>query len=420
MRDLFEEIWSTLRQNKLRTALTGFAVAWGIFLLIVLLGAGNGVINALVGNMGTLEHFMSVTGMRTSKPYAGYEKGRRIRFDQRDVRTLESDEFSSTVEKISPVVTQSATVVYGDQSSTLTLKGATQAYMDIQKVTILYGRLLNDSDDINLRKSVLIGNKDAEFFAGKGRTAKDMLGKDIKIGLFVWRVVGIYKANESSESSEIYAPFSTVSTIYNSGTKIPEIYFSFNGLETEEENDAFVKKYRTTVNINHDADPDDDKSVRMYNSFTSAQQLSKVLGILRTALWILGLFSLLSGIVGVSNIMLITVKERTHEFGIRKAIGAKPMSILTLIITESIVITAVFGYIGMVAGMLTNEFMGAAFGDRAMDVGVAQITMFVNPGVGLDVAIKATLVLIIAGTIAGLMPAWKASEVKPIEALRSE
>jgi putative ABC transport system permease protein len=148
--------------------------------------------------------------------------------------------------------------------------------------------------------------------------------------------------------------------------------------------------------------------------------MDKAIRIIRTALWILGIFTLLSGIVGVSNIMLITVKERTHEFGIRKAIGASPASLLGLIITESVLITAFFGYVGMVLGLLANHIMDKTMGDVPIDAGIIQITMFVNPTVGVDVAVKATLLLIVAGTLAGLIPAWKAAKVKPIEALRAE
>ena len=158
----------------------------------------------------------------------------------------------------------------------------------------------------------------------------------------------------------------------------------------------------------------------LWNRFTQNLQMEQGIGIIRTALWIVGLFTLLSGIVGVSNIMLITVKERTHEFGIRKAIGAKPWSILKLIIIESVIITTFFGYIGMVLGVCANEYMDATIGHETIDTGLFKATMFLDPTVGIDVCIEATMVMIIAGTIAGLIPAFKASRIRPIEALRAD
>ena len=198
------------------------------------------------------------------------------------------------------------------------------------------------------------------------------------------------------------------------------IEFNFHGLTTEQANTDFEREYRQHINAAHQAAPDDEESIWLWNRYTNNLQMQTGIGIIRTALWIVGLFTLLSGIVGVSNIMLITVKERTHEFGIRKAIGAKPWAILKLIIIESVIITTFFGYIGMVLGVAANEYMDATIGHDTIDTGLFKATMFVNPTVGLDVCIEATLVMVIAGTLAGLVPALKASRIRPIEALRAE
>ncbi|MDE5571518.1 MAG: ABC transporter permease, partial [Prevotella sp.] len=178
--------------------------------------------------------------------------------------------------------------------------------------------------------------------------------------------------------------------------------------------------YRKRINANHQAHPEDESSIYLWNRYTQNMQMQTGIGIIRTFLWIVGLFTLLSGIVGVSNIMLITVKERTHEFGIRKAIGAKPWSILRLIIVESVIITTFFGYIGMVLGVMVNEYMDATLGHNEIDTGTFKVTMFVDPTVGLDVCVEATMVMVLAGTIAGLIPAFKASRIRPIEALRAD
>ena len=235
-----------------------------------------------------------------------------------------------------------------------------------------------------------------------------------------FKVVGIYKGDESRQNNEAFAAFTTVKTIYGKGDEAGTIEFTLKNLKTKEDNEDFEKKYRASLNINHQAAPDDERSVWLWNRYLDNIQMNQGIAIIQTALWIVGLFTLLSGIVGVSNIMLITVKERTREFGIRKAIGAKPWSILKLIITESIIMTSFFGYIGMVLGIAANEVMDATIGHSVIDTGLFKTTMFVNPTVGLGTCIAATVTIVIAGTVAGLIPAVKAAKIRPIEALRAE
>ena len=422
MRDTFLEIFSTLKQNKLRTALTGFSVAWGIFLLIALLGAGNGVLNALLGNTEMMDSSMNMYAQSTSKPYGGYEKNRYITFDERDVDILRDESVFEMVDDVSPMISQFDSLYVGDYYTNSYITGAYPILKDINKIELISGRFINSTDIKENRKSIVIGSTDAESILGKGRKLSELVGTWVRLGSFSYKVVGVYKSDESMGASYamVYVPFTTLAMIYVMGNDIPRILFSFHGMETEEESDAFEDKYLRIVNNNHYAAPDDKSTVYFYNRLQSSRQMGRVVKIIRTSLWILGLLCLISGIVGISNIMLITVKERTHEFGIRKAIGAKPMSILKLIIAESIAITAFFGYIGMVLGLAANQIMDLTMSDKPIDAGIAQVTMFVNPYVGIDVAVKATILLIVAGTLAGMIPAWKASKVKPIEALRAE
>ena len=247
-----------------------------------------------------------------------------------------------------------------------------------------------------------------------------ILGKFIKVGSVMYRVVGVYQSREDSMWEDIYVPFTTLQTIYLKGDELETLTFSFHGLSTEEENTAFEDRYRASLNAVHRADPKDRGSIWIWNRYTQNLQMDKATGILRTALWIIGLFTLLSGIVGVSNIMLITVKERTREFGIRKAIGANPWQITKLIIAESVSITAVFGYVGMVLGLVACEVLNSTVGQSRMELMGESIQMLRDPFVGIDVALEATLLLIVAGTVAGLFPAVKAARVRPIEALRAE
>ena len=411
--ELLNEIWQTARRNKLRTTLTGFAVAWGIFMLIVLLGAGNGLINANLKQSGRfLSSSMVVYGGYTSKPYQGLKEGRNIRLHERDMEITET-EFTQNVDEVGAQYNTSATISFGQQYISTSISGVYPNHTKINKVEMLQGRFINENDVKENRKVLVLGNKQV-------KELKCQIGDFMNVGDFAFKVVGVYKENENGRA-EVFSSYSAIKRIFGANTDdAGRIEFTFHGLSTEKANEDFEKDYRRRLNAEHQAHPDDEDAVWLWNRFTQNLQMEKGIGIIRTALWIVGLFTLLSGIVGVSNIMLITVKERTHEFGIRKAIGAKPWSILKLIITESVIITTFFGYIGMVLGVAANEYMDATIGHETIDTGLFKATMFLNPTVGLDVCIEATLVMIIAGTIAGLIPAFKASRIRPIEALRAD
>ena len=418
MYDILEEIWSTARRNKLRTALTGFAVAWGIFMLIFLLGCGNGLINAQMKNMDDyLDNTMMVGGGRTSKAYNGLAEGRRIRLNDKDIHTT-STEYPNHIDGVVAEIEQSGVnVSLGSNYFSASLNGVYPSEEKISKIIMLAGRFINQTDLDMRRKSIVIDDSQAkELIPGN---YEQLLGQYVKVGELAFRVVGITKSDKSQFSSDVYVPFTTLRTMYNLGDRADNIVFTFHGLETETENEEFEKDYRTKVNNNHDAAPDDESAIWIWNRFTQNMQMNKGISVIHTALWIIGIFTLLSGIVGVSNIMLITVKERTREFGIRKAIGATPMSILRLIIIESVLITTFFGYIGMVLGIGANLYMDATIGHMKVNSGLFEAAMFSDPTVGLDVCVEATLVMIIAGTIAGLVPARKAANIRPIEALRA-
>lgn len=420
MRDILTEIWATARRNKLRTTLTGFAVAWGIFMLIFLLGAGNGLINAAQQNSNRyLNTSMVIFGGQTSKAHKGLKEGRKIELNDRDME-ITQDRFSDNVEEVGAELDHgNTTMSHGKEYTAANISGVYPNDYIINKRDMIYGRFINKIDIRDRRKSIVISDDMAKELSPTGNV-EDMLGQIVRMEDLAFHIVGIYQVDKSMMGTDAFIPFTTYRTIYNVGDKTGNIVFSFKGLETEQQNEAFEQRYRANLNGNHGAAPDDEEAVWIWNRFTQAMQMSTGMGMLRTALWIVGIFTLLSGIVGVSNIMLITVKERTHEFGIRKAIGATPWSILRLIIIESIIITTFFGYIGMVLGIAANEYMNATIGNMKVDSGMFTTTMFVNPTVGLDVCINATLLMVVAGTIAGLIPARKAAHVRPIEALRAE
>ena len=419
MRDIIVEIWSTVRRNKLRTALTGFAVAWGIFMLIFLLGAGNGLINAmLLQNSKFLDNSMIVSGGMTTKAYNGLKEGRAIELNDRDM-AVTGNNFSANVDETGGSVSQSGlTFSSGANYVGGTLEGVYPNEIEINKKEMLYGRFINHIDIEQKRKVLVLSEDDAKELMPNG--TERIIGQYVDVDSLAFRVVGVYKADRSGMNTSAYTAFTTIRTIYNKGDEVGSIVFSFKGLDTQEANDAFETQYRARINGNHSAAPDDEGSVWIWNRFTQNLQMNTGMNMIRTALWIVGLFTLLSGIVGVSNIMLITVKERTREFGIRKAIGSRPSSILRLIIIESIVITTFFGYIGMVIGVAANEYMDATIGQMKVNSGLFEATMFYNPTVGIGVCIAATVVMIVAGTLAGLIPARKAARIRPIEALRAE
>jgi putative ABC transport system permease protein len=419
MRELIKEIWSTSKRNKLRTSLTGFAVAWGIFMLIFLLGAGNGLINAqLQQSTRFLANSMRVFPGETSKAYKGLKEGRSITLNDRDI-LISNKTYGQYVDDVGGRLEQyNVNINYGDNYvASQSLVGVAPTHPKIDKTELIAGRFINEIDMKEQRKNVVLSRSQAKELC---KDYRSLVGKNVKISNLNFQVVGIYKDDESRNNTEAFIAYSTIKTIYAKGDDAGNLEFTIKNLKTQEDNEQFEKNYRASINNNHQAAPDDDRTIWLWNRYMDNIQMNQGIAIMQTALWIVGLFTLLSGIVGVSNIMLITVKERTREFGVRKAIGAKPWSILKLIITESIIITSFFGYIGMVCGVAANEIMDATIGHTTVDTGLFKAAMFVNPTVGIGTCIGATITIVIAGTIAGLIPAIKAARIRPIEALRAE
>ena len=419
MRELIKEIWSTSKRNKLRTSLTGFAVAWGIFMLIFLLGAGNGLINAqLQQSTRFLANSMRVFPGETSKAYKGLKEGRSITLNDRDI-LISNQTYGQYVDDVGGRLEQyNVNINYGDNYvASQSLVGVAPTHPKIDKTELIAGRFINEIDMKEQRKNVVLSRSQAKELS---KDYHSLVGKNVKISNLNFQVVGIYKDDESRNNTEAFIAYSTIKTIYAKGDDAGSLEFTIKNLKTREDNKQFEKNYRASINNNHQAAPDDERTIWLWNRYMDNIQMNQGIAIMQTALWIVGLFTLLSGIVGVSNIMLITVKERTREFGVRKAIGAKPWSILKLIITESIIITSFFGYIGMVCGVAANEIMDATIGHTTVDTGLFKAAMFVNPTVGLGTCIGATIAIVIAGTIAGLIPAIKAARIRPIEALRAE
>ena len=419
MKDLLTEIWESIRRNKLRTALTGFAVAWGIFMLIVLLGAGNGLMNAFM-NQGDrfATNTMAVFGGVTNKPANGYQTGRRILLNDNDIVLTQSALFAEHVDKISPELFKGPyTLVFNNRHISAYLNGCYPTLQEMNRIEMFEGRFINQNDIQMQRKSIVLAASHAIELMNGGEDYASMIGKTVTAGGITWQVVGVYKTDRTAQRVEDYVPVTTMQVLMNEINSVDQINFSFHGLTTEEENEQFEKTYRAALNRAHKAAPDDESSIWIWNRFTQNMQMNKGTHYIRTALWVLGILTLVGGIVGVSNIMLITVKERTREFGIRKAIGASPWAVMKLILAESVSITALFGYIGMFLGMVACEVMKMTVGQSSVEFFGETVRLFVNPTVSLSISFGVTILLVVAGTLAGLSPAMKAARIRPIEAL---
>lgn len=416
MFDTFHEIWGAIQRNRLRTIATGFAVASGIFLLIVLQGASNGIINTLEINSGNLAFdVLQIWGGSTSIPHNGMQEGRRIRLEEEDM-SIGMKLFPENVTSTTADLSQSSLIASVDKNyMSISLTGVYPEYNVIENIEIDSGRFINVIDMQKKRKVIVISDKNAESFF---KDNKSPINRHIKIGGINYKVVGIYKKNSMFSDNNIYAPYTTVQSIYKKGKHVNSLTLKTKGLDDEVKNEVFEANLRHAISHKHDFSPEDRRAIWIWNSASQNVQMSTASSILSTSFWILGMLTLISGIVGVSNIMLIAVKERTHEFGIRKAIGAKPWNIIRMIIIESILITTIFGYVGMFVGIVFCEYMDATVGNQILDIGIFQQEVFINPTVDISTCIKATIIIIIAGAIAGFIPAQKAAKVKPIEALR--
>ena len=421
--DNLREIWSTMKKNKLRTFLTGFSIAWGIFMLVVLLGAGNGLQNGVMYNFRDMaDNRIEMWPRYTSKPWSGMKPNRRLSFKDEDYYMLKKEH--PEVVLSSATVNHSDTLTYNKEYLTGQTSGV---FPDHAKINFVQfrpgkGRFINDTDIREKRKVIVLSPRMAEVLFHD----ENPLGEYIRCGHIMFQVIGVYYDKNMSNNAPAYIPFSTAQLLYNKGQGFYNLSFTVAGVTTEKENDDFEQRLRGSLAKRHKFDPTDRSAIGMWNAGREIRMFNNMTGGILLFIWIVGIGTLMAGIVGVSNIMLVTVRERTREIGIRKAIGAKPSSILNLIIFESILITATFGYIGMVSGIGITELidflmttMGANDAPAGGNPG-EDITLFRHPTVNLGIAMSATVILIIAGVFAGYFPARKAVKISAIEAMREE
>ena len=414
--NVLQEILAGLKHNLLRTILTGLSVSWGIFILIILLGAGNGLKNGVKSNFSDrATNTVQMWPGKTSMPYHGLKSGRSLQFSEKEVGTIHDNLNESSGE--TGIIEKQSVITYNNEYGTYNLVGANPQYKQIFNLKIAEndGRFINKLDLEASNKVIVLDKKITEVLFKK----ESALGKYVKVGDIMFKVVGVNSKKERWGNGNAYIPFTTAQLIYNPDRKFHSIAMTVNGLETTEANEAFSEKLKTNMAKSLNYDPNDTQALHLRNAQRDYVETMKIFGGITIFVSIIGIFTLIAGIVGVSNIMLVSVKERTREIGIRKAIGAPPASILRSIIIESILITAIFGYIGMMFGIGLTEFINFVM-EQAAAGNPDGMSVFKNPTVPLSYVLISTTILILAGVLAGYMPARRAVRIKPIEAMREE
>lgn len=405
--DRWKEIYDTVSKNKLRTALTGFSVAWGIFMLIILLGAGQGLRNGFRNDFqDDAINSIWLWGGETTVPYRGLQPGREIEFENADIEYIRNN--LRGVEHITGRFNRWNQVIsYGMESNSFRLRGTHADHRYLENTIMKDGRFLNDRDINNYRKVAVVGQKVQDLLFHDD----DPIGEYIALEGMNFKVVGVFKDKGHEREEEIvYIPISTAQRVFNGGERVDQIMFT-TGNSSVEESGKMAQQVAYMLAARHRFDPKDKNALYINNHTERFEEIMSVLDGITLFVWIIGIMTIIAGIVGIGNIMMITVKERTREIGIRKAIGASPYSVVQLVMHEAIVITAIAGYLGLFAGIYLLEWVSGLIEGPGM---------FMNPEVDIGLAVVATLILIGAGAIAGLVPAMRAASIKPIEALRDE
>jgi putative ABC transport system permease protein len=408
----WQEIFEAISKNRLRTFLTGVSVASGIFILVILLGAGKGLQNGIEKQFeNDAEGIIEVWSNVTTKEYKGLNPGRQIQLRNSDYQ-LPSKKYNEEISKKSSTRnTWGGTITYGKESGNYQFRGVDPDYLAIENATIIKGRFLNDNDLKNNEKVVAIGLKVKQDLFKES----DPIGKIILVNDVNFKVIGVFTdPSGEREESRVYMPMTTNQRAFGAGDKISGMMFVLNKKGNYDEALAQSKKFtegiKELLKSKNIIAPNDDSAIGVYNSVEEAKQFYDLNLYIRLFFWWVGICTIIAGVVGVSNIMLIIVKERTKEIGIRKALGASPFSIISMILHESIFITTIAGFTGLLASLLLLEFVGP----------MVQSEYFRNPEVDFSVALTTLVLLVFAGAVAGFFPAYRAAKIKPIVALRDE
>lgn len=408
----WQEIFDTIRKNKLRTFLTGLSVASGIFILVILLGFGQGMQNGIAYEFEQdASTSVWVWPGVTSKEFKGLNPGRQIQLNNENYETT-ATLFHDVIENKSPrIFVRDISVNYGKEALVYSVQGVSFQFQFIENAAMREGRFINLQDELNTAKVVVIGNKiKRDVFAD----VDTPIGEFIDISGIPFKIIGVFVEREEREEERIYIPITTAQRVFNGGDRINHMSYTLPAVENFNEAVvqavAFKNNLKSYLQQAHTIAPDDTSGVEVWSAMEEAKRYYSLTGNIKFFFWFVGICTIIAGVVGVSNIMLIVVKERTKEIGIRKALGAKPWSIVGMILHESIFVTAISGFTGLIFSMGLLEILGPHI----------EVDYIVNPSVNFNVALATVFVLILAGTIAGFFPAWRAARIHAIEALRDE
>jgi putative ABC transport system permease protein len=405
--DGFREVLDVLGRNKLRTGLTGLSVGWGIFMLVLLLAAGNGLQHGVEYDFrDDATNSIWIRQGKTSLAYRGHSPGRPVNLEEADIDALRRE--IGGVEHMSGryYVRGVLPVSRGNASATFDVRGCHPDHQYLERTIMVAGRFVNELDISGRRKVAVIGPSVKVALFGD----TDPLGEVLNIRGVNYTVVGVFEdQGGEGELRRIYIPISTAQLVYHGGTRVHQIMFT-TGAASLEESDAMAQRSREVLSERHDISPLDRRALQVNNHQVQFRKLMEIFTWIRAFVWLVGVGTLFAGIVGVSNIMIISVQERTLEIGIRKAIGATPGSIIRMIVGEALLITAVAGYVGLTSGVLCVELARRYLADNQY---------LRNPTVDVRVAVLATLLLVVAGALAGILPARKAAQVRPVVAMRA-
>jgi len=412
MLDGLQEILYTLRQNKLRTLLTAFGVFWGIFMLILLLGFGRGMQHGIMDNFGSdVLDFIVLNSGDTSVAYRGMGVGRHIQLDERDVEAI-----SEQIRGVRLIAAErslgTGTITYAGKNSNADIRGIPDEYFKVKEdIPFNFGRRVDPLDVNEIRKVAVLGTTVADRLFPTGTNP---IGKDVRVKDVVMKVVGVFydKMNQGRFSERVYIPQTSYQKIFGGGNRIDAIW-----LRPEPGTDGFEleKKVVELTKRRHAVSPDDKRGIQSFNMAMPAKNINALFIGINVFIWFVGMGTLAAGIVGISNIMIITVKERTREIGIRKALGATPFAIVSTLLLESTLVTAIAGYVGLVLGVALLELI--SFGLRTAG---AKLPYFLNPEVNFRIAITSIILLVGVGILAGLAPALRAAKITPTEAMRAQ
>lgn len=406
--DRWQEIFQTLSKNKLRTALSGFTIAFAILLFTLLFGIGNGLKNTFAREFaGDSDKSIYINANRTTKPYKGLQSGRKIQFKDDDSEFI-NENFADKIEFFSPNVERfSVRGVYKGEQNFYTVRGVYPDYQPLESAEIAEGRFLTYLDLERKAKVVVIGRLVEKDLFGKFSA----LGKNMTLDGISYKVVGVFNDPGGDRDERfIYTPFTTAQGMYRENDHLDRFGMTYSPSLSVDEALAFSAELTKMLKDKHDIHPRDQAAIRVQNYAEGSRSIGIIMLSLNVIIMFIGIGTLIAGIIGISNIMVYIVKERTKELGIRKALGAKPKSIIGMIMTESIFVTAIAGYVGLVIGVLSLKLIGDSL----------EKYFILNPSVETPIVVGATIVLIIAGTIAGYVPAKRAASIKPIDALNEK